>query len=89
MPEEFHEVLCRKWSIQILRSLNINSPQNFSQLESEFDTSSDVISNRLKQLRSFGFLVREEQSPKDVRYSITADGEELLALVDEIHELLE
>ena len=89
MPEKFHEVLCRKWSIQILRSLNSNSPQNFSQLESEFDTSSDVISNRLKQLRSFGFLIREELSPKDVRYSITADGEELLTLVDEIHELLE
>ena len=89
MSQDVHEVLCRKWSILILRFLDEDSPQNFSQIESEFDTSSDVISERLKQLREFGLLIRDEQSPKDVRYSITANGEELLHLVDEIHELLE
>ena len=89
MREDIYEVLCLKWSIPILRFLNDNSPQNFSQIEAEFDTSSDVISNRLKQLRSLGFLIREAQSPKDVRYSITAEGEELLALIEEIHGLFE
>lgn len=89
MSEGVHEVLCRKWSLDILRLLEEDSPQNYSRIESNLETSSDVVSDRLTQLSDLGLLARDEQSPKNVRYSITPDGEEVLRLVDEIQELFE
>jgi len=89
MADIVREVLCRKWALEILKLLAAEGTKNYSQIEAEFTTSSDVITGRLRDLEDAGLLTRNKQSPRDVRYSITGDGESLVELVDEIYELLD
>jgi len=89
MSADIREVLCGKWALEILRLVSEEGTQNYSQIEAEFDTSSDVIVERLEELAAVGLIDRNERGPKDVRYAITADGQEFLALVDQIQRLLE
>jgi DNA-binding HxlR family transcriptional regulator len=89
MQEDVREVLYRKWAIDILQFLDEEGPKNYSQIEAEFDTSSDVITNRLQQLTDTNLLTRRERSTKDVRYSLTENGEELIVLLEDIQSLLE
>lgn len=89
MAEIAREILCRKWALEILQYLAVKGTQNYSQIEAEFETSSDVITDRLRDLEYAELLTRNEKNSRDVRYSITTDGERLLELVAEIHELLD
>jgi len=89
MTEIVREILCSKWALEILRYLAVEGTQNYSQIEAEFETSSDVITNRLRDLESAELLTRNKKTSRDVRYSITTDGERLLELVAQIHELLD
>lgn len=89
MPDDIREILCGKWALEILLLLSEEGTQNYSQIESEFDTSSDVIVERLQELAAVGLVDRNERGAKDVRYAITADGQELLGLVEQIQGLLE
>jgi DNA-binding HxlR family transcriptional regulator len=89
MADIAREVLCRKWAVEILRFLATEGTQNYSQIEAEFETSSDVITERLQELEHAGLLTRDEKSAIDVQYSITAAGERLIELVDEVYELLD
>ena len=89
MAVDIRDVLCRKWALEILRFLNSEGAQNYSQIETAFETSSDIITDRLQQLTSSGLISRDEKSAKDVRYSITDDGEKTLQLLNEIHRLLD
>lgn len=88
MADDFRDVLCPKWSLDILRLLAGGSPRNYSRIENELDTSSDVVVERLQLLVDAGLLERNEKSAKDVRYSISTRGEELLTLLEEIDALL-
>lgn len=89
MADIAREVLCRKWGLEILRFLATEDTQNYTQIEAEFETSSDVITTRLRELEDVGLITRNEKSARDVQYSITTDGERLLELVDEVYELLD
>lgn len=89
MPNEIREVLCRKWGLEIIQHLDEEGVQNYSEIEAEFETSSDVISERLQKLVAAGLLSRDEKSPKDVRYAITANGKELVRLLEDVQRLLE
>lgn len=85
MPDDIRKIICPKWSLEILQFLAEDSPQNYSQIETEFDTSSDVVVERLQLLVNAGLLARNEKSSKDVQYSTTADGEELVDLLEEVN----
>jgi DNA-binding HxlR family transcriptional regulator len=89
MADIAREVVCRKWALEILRYLAAEGTQNYSQIEAEFETSSDVITERLRELEHAGLLTRNEKNARDVRYSITTDGKRLLELVEEVYELLD
>lgn len=89
MYGETREVLCRKWSLEILQFLAEEGTHNYNEIEAEFDTSSDIISSRLQHLSSVGVIIREKKSHKDVRYSITPDGKQVLKLLDEIQRSLD
>lgn len=89
MPDDFREVLCRKWALDILWYLDDEGAQNYSGIEDEFETSSDVVAKRLRQLADAGLIERDERSRRDVRYSITADGHKVLELVQQLHQLLD
>lgn len=87
MSDDIRDVLCPKWSLDILRLLSEDSPRNYSRIEAEFDTSSDVIVERLQSLVDAGLLDRDERSAKDVRYSVTAKGKELVQHLADIDAL--
>jgi len=89
MRENVRKVLCRKWALEILRFLSKEGTENYSQIEEEFDTSSDIIVQRLQELTASGLISRNERGPKDVRYTVTAEGKEVLNLVNQLNQLLE
>lgn len=88
MAETAREVLCRKWSIAILRFLADTSPKNYSQIEDKLETSSDVVVEHLQQLADLDLVTRSEESHKDVRYVITPKGEQVLDLIRQLDALL-
>lgn len=75
MYDAVRAVVEPKWSLEILAALSEESPQNFSAIEGQFDTSSDVITSRLRLLVNYGLVERTEHSRRDVRYGITDRGE--------------
>ena len=89
MTDDIREVLCGKWSLEILQFLNNEGTQNYSQIEAEFETSSDVITDHLQHLTDVGLIHRDEKSTKDVRYSITSSGEELVELMKKAAQLFD
>lgn len=89
MPDTLREILCPKWGLEIMRFLEEEGVHNYNEIEEKFDTSSDVISDRLQELVAVGLLNRNERSPRDVRYAITADGQELIQILDDVHRLLD
>lgn len=89
MSGDIREVLCRKWALEILWFLSSEGTQNYSQIEAEFATSSDVITDHLQHLTDVGLVHRDEKSTKNVRYSITTSGEKLLELMNEADQLLD
>ncbi len=89
MFDDIRGVLGRKWTLEILQFLANEGTQNYSQIEAKFETSSDVITDRLRQLTNMGFIYREEKNTRDVRYSITSDGKQLIELLEEFQQLLD
>jgi DNA-binding HxlR family transcriptional regulator len=88
MHEAVRDVVEPKWSIEILLSLSNDSPQNFSEIQEQFDTSNDVITARLRLLSEHGLVDRAEHSRKDVRYSITDRGEQFVAGLRHLETIL-
>jgi DNA-binding HxlR family transcriptional regulator len=78
MYQAVRDVVGSKWSLEILATLSDESPQNFSTIEEQFDTSGDVISERLKLLVGYDLVDRTEHSRRDVRYGITDRGDRFL-----------
>jgi len=81
-------VVGRERSLDILDLLAQEGTLNYSEIEAGVDTSSEVIDRYLKLQTGYGLIDREERSSRDVRYSITGRGEEVLERVAEIERLL-
>lgn len=88
MYESVRAVLRPKWSLEILVLLADAGTLNYTDIETELSTSSDVVWERLQLLTKYGLVKRREHSSRDVRYSITDDGRAILNLVDEIETQL-
>ncbi|MBB6647866.1 winged helix-turn-helix transcriptional regulator [Halobellus ruber] len=89
MHETVRSVIKPKWSLEILAALSAESPQNFSQIETQLETSSDIITKRLRLLEKYGLIDRTEHTTKNVQYEITERGEEVLKRLETIDTLLE
>lgn len=87
--DEVREVVGPKRTLEILELLEEEGPLNFSAIEEEVPTSSDTISKRLAVLAEYNLVVRDERSKKDVKYSITTRGEEVLNSIRELVDILE
>jgi DNA-binding HxlR family transcriptional regulator len=81
-------VVGRERSLDILDLLAREGTLNFSEIEAGVATSSEVVDRYLKLLTGYGLVDREERSSRDVRYSITRRGEEVIELVVELERLL-
>ena len=88
MYEDVRSVVGPKWSLAILAFLSEESPQNFSAIETRFNTSSDVITERLRLLVAYDLVDRTEHTRRDVRYGITDRGDRILELITDLHQLL-
>ena len=89
MYEAVQRVIRPKRSVEVLALLIENGPLNYSEVEDRIETSTDVISSRLRLLAKYGLVERDERSPRDVRYSATAKGETVLARIKDLNDLLE
>lgn len=86
--ENVREILRRKRTLEILELLSDVGERNFTQIESEIESSSETISSSLSLLEENGLVERREVSRKDVRYEITDSGAEFLDQVRAIQSLL-
>lgn len=81
-------VLGPKWTLEILALLENEGTLNYSDVEDELETSSDIVSERLQTLRKYALIERVERSSRDVRYSITENGCRVLDCVNELDAIL-
>lgn len=89
MYEPVREVVGPKWSLEILRLLSDGSEwMNYMDIESEFQTSSDVVSDCLSRLVEYDLVEKDRRSQRDVRYSINQKGEDVLRHADEIYSIV-
>jgi len=92
MYEPVRDVVGPKWTLEILHLLSQEGTSgwlNYTKIESEVDdTSSDIVSDRLSVLQQHNLIERNERSSKDVRYSITPDGESVLRHAREINSMV-
>lgn len=78
-------VLSKKYAIQVVCIVGALHPVRYGDIEAAFgEVSSSTLSARLSELTDAGFLEREQHNtiPPQVEYSLTADGEELCALLE-------
>jgi len=76
-----------KWKALILRGIHIEKVARFSRLKSHHNISERVLSQTLKALEAEGLVRRTvyPEVPARVEYELTADGESLIALMDQIY----
>lgn len=89
MEESVRTVLGPKWSLELLSLLAEEGSLNYSDIEGQFPTSSDIVTERLQTLNEAGLIDRTARSQRDVQYTITKDGKAVLQLVREIESYLE
>ncbi|GAB3680430.1 hypothetical protein GCM10028857_03140 [Salinarchaeum chitinilyticum] len=87
--EGVREVICSKWALEILAVLADGGPQNFTDLESTLDASSDTLTKRLRFLESTGFVERQEFSSKNVAYTITDEGQAFITDLQKLESTYE
>lgn len=89
MYDAVRDVLGPKWALEILQQLDEQGPQRYTEIEGILDTSSDVVSKRLKGLDAYDLIEREEMSRRNVSYSITPLGRDVIGAADELRRLLD
>jgi len=88
MYEDVRRVVGPKRTLEILSLLSRQGTLNYTDIEQEIDTSSDVVSGSLNTLVEYGLTKRMRESQRDVRYAITEKGRALLQNINEIDTLL-
>lgn len=84
MYEDVRRVVGPKRTLEILSLLSRQGTLNYTDIEQEIDTSSDVVSSSLDTLVEYGLTKRMRESQRDVRYAITEKGRALLKNINEI-----
>jgi DNA-binding HxlR family transcriptional regulator len=82
-------ILGRKWHPLLITTLLIDGPLGFNELKTRLDGISDkVLSECLDELEERGLVARDviEAKPVRVEYSLTAAGEELEPVIDDLRE---
>jgi DNA-binding HxlR family transcriptional regulator len=82
------DLIGKKRTLEILELVASESPLNYSEIEANVATSSDIVTDRLELLVDYGLIDREERSARDVRYTISEKGEEFLDHLDDLDSFL-
>lgn len=88
MYEDVRRVIGPKRTLEILRLLSQQGTLNYTDIESQINTSSDVVSSSLDTLIEYELTRRRKESQRDVRYTITEKGIAFLQNVNELDSLL-
>ncbi|WP_226013608.1 winged helix-turn-helix transcriptional regulator [Halomicrobium salinisoli] len=89
VSEGLREVLGRKRTLEILELLRRDTELNYSEIETEIPSSSDTIVDSLELLQAHDLVERQQRHKRDVRYTLTDQGEEFLQLIDTLDHLLD
>jgi len=87
--EELRELVGKQRTLEILELLEANGTLNYTDVERQIPTSSDVVADRLSTLVEYGLLTRDERSAKDIRYSITEKGKAILEQIRTLESILD
>jgi DNA-binding HxlR family transcriptional regulator len=87
--EELRELIGKQRTLEILELLEANGTLNYTDVERQIPTSSDVVADRLATLVEYGLLTRDERSAKDIRYSITEKGKAILEQIRTLESILD
>ena len=87
--EELRELIGKQRTLEILELLEANGTLNYTDVERQIPTSSDVVADRLSTLVEYGLLTRDERSAKDIRYSITEKGKAILEQIRTLESILD
>jgi DNA-binding HxlR family transcriptional regulator len=87
--EELRELIGKQRTLEILELLEANGTLNYTDVERQIPTSSDVVADRLATLVEYGLLTRDERSAKDIRYSITEKGRAILEQIRTLESILD
>ena len=87
--EELRELIGKQRTLEILELLESNGTLNYTDVERQIPTSSDVVADRLATLVEYGLLTRDERSAKDIRYSITEKGKAILEQIRTLESILD
>lgn len=87
--EELRELIGKQRTLEILELLEANGTLNYTDIEDQIPTSSDVVADRLATLVEYGLLTRNERSAKDIRYSITEKGTAILEQIRTLESILD
>ncbi|MGB9959072.1 MAG: winged helix-turn-helix transcriptional regulator [Candidatus Bathyarchaeales archaeon] len=74
--EESFNMLSQKWNLQIIYTLFLKNTVTFSELKKILGVNSRTLSDKLKNLKSHGYIDRivETGPPLRVEYALTAKG---------------
>lgn len=80
--EESFNMLSQKWSLEILYTLFLRNTMGFSSLKKILGVNSRTLSDKLKNLRAYGYIKRNVTSgpPLRVEYTLTANGKNIVLL---------
>jgi len=80
--EESFSLLSQKWNLEILYALFLKSTIGFSGLKKILGINSRTLSDKLKSLKQYGYVMRmvEHGPPLRVEYSLTTKGKNTVLL---------
>jgi DNA-binding HxlR family transcriptional regulator len=81
------ELVAKRWTLQIVRTLVVGGTQRFSDLKGAVPNISDaLLSERLKELEAAGIVTRSvtPDTPVRIDYGLTERGLDLSAALDEL-----
>lgn len=89
--EDTIQFLGQKWTMLILRQIQILKIARFNQLIENLNTiSPKTLSKRLKELEENEFIIKKKynQIPPKVEYKLTKKGEEFALFFENFHEII-
>lgn len=89
--EDTIQFLGQKWTMLIIRQIQLQSPIRFNQLLTNLnDISPRTLSKRLQELEEYGFIIKKKfnEIPPRVEYSLTHKGKDYGSFFEQFNELI-
>lgn len=82
------EILGKKWTALIIRVL-LGGPKRFKDIKEQIpDMSDKILTERMKELESYGIIIRNvyPETPVRVEYELSPMGKDLETVIESIQE---